>query len=235
MSLSISNITSYESCKSSQNGAQSPLVFTISPIETAKKCAKESSVFSREMGTAANSLVSSQNDTFLLQLLKTQPVGEDIENIVDKHFWSIHGSENSLQQVQELFLKFIQANSAIPCSFQKTLPEKAEDIFNAYREAYFSTLRQNQAFQDIIEKQKKAISIFFPASKIEDAIQYIVLARVKAWHSTVPGLALEKALSLPQYSLKLHEFSHHFLPIQMENSIFLTFYETVLAKFELHG
>jgi len=181
----------------------------------------------------AKSSDSSLLENVLLDILTNSPEMKDIENIVDQHFYTIHGDKDSIEKLERLFSKFIQANSSNLSNRSKTSLEKADEIFDAYREAYLITAQKDSTFQDAIEKQQRALAVWgtwFPASKIESAIQSMVLARIKTFHSTVPGLALEKVLSLAPYSLRF-PFPDHFSSAQTDILNLLTFYQRHLAKF----
>ncbi len=174
---------------------------------------------------------SNQLDGFLLQLLVDSPEVNKIESMVDNYFWTIHGSNNSVSTLIELFLQFIQTNSDILETSSKTKQEKANELFNAYRQAFFMTFRKEGIFCDLFEKQKSAILSYFPASKIESGIEHIVLTKIKSFHSSVPGSAIEKVLDLPSYSLILHTYPDDFSTTQMNVSDLLTFFQARFTKF----
>lgn len=174
---------------------------------------------------------SSQLNNILLNLLINSPAIREIENMVDSHFWAIHGDTSSIEQIERLFSELIQRNADILSKFPKTSQEKAKDIFNAYREAYFITVKENKTFQCAFEKQQRLFSALFPVSQLENAICSIVLTRIKIFHSIVPGLALEKIFSLCPYSLKLHEFPEDFSTAKIDISNLLMFYRNHFAKF----
>lgn len=172
---------------------------------------------------------SFQFDGFLWQLLANSPEIKKIESIVDNHFWTIHGGQNPIEQLEKLFLNFIKINSSF--LLKKSSQEKAEDVFKYYREAYFITLKKDQNFQRLLEKQKCEFSNYFPPSEIENIIREIVLRRIKSFHSSVPGLALEKVLALPSYSLKLHQFPDQSSDTNnMSIANLLSFYQKLYVK-----
>lgn len=175
----------------------------------------------------------SKSGSFLGQLLSNLPDTKNLENLINQHFWAIQGHKDSIEQLESIFRKCLQTNENLLS--KKTSREKANEIFNAYREVYFTILKEDPEFQNILKDH--IFVTHFPGCKEESPMLYIkclVLEAINTMHTIVPGLALEKACSLEPYSLKLHASSSPFLPSQIDGSDLTAFYQQKLTKFSLH-
>lgn len=133
-------------------------------------------------------------------LLMLQDIYKPVEQAIDKPAYCTYGKRTVLTKAVSVFVR------DNPNLFKKTSTEKkVAIIFDAYRDAYLSVLKEDPHYQKALKLVKQSPMQYFGSpDQLEEAVEFLVLKRMRCFHSTTPENVIQEYLHVEPYSIKFY-------------------------------
>lgn len=146
-----------------------------------------------------------------------------VEQSIDEAACKIDGQEKNLTQVVAVF---VEEN---PSLFgRKSSEEKVAILFDAYRDAYLEVLKEGQDYKKaLIQVKKSPMQRLAPPTQLEQAIEWLVIRRLKVLHSTTVANAIQQHLGENSY-LSLADLPDTYIHRECDNKALVKFFKKLI-------
>jgi|JI10StandDraft_1071094.scaffolds.fasta_scaffold254985_2 hypothetical protein len=129
-------------------------------------------------------------------LFMLKDVYNPVEQVIDMTACRTDGKEQDLIEGISVFVK-----DNLPLFKRISSEEKIAIIFDAYRDAYLEVFKDDQNYQKALWLVKRSPMQYFGSPiQLEQAVEWLVLRRLKIFHSITPANAIEKYMGLTSIS-----------------------------------